>query len=243
MNELSPKGKKLAQFLKWGVGLIGAVIISPFVFLAVKGIVGLALAIALGFVITQSAPFFTMIVSNWVLKAIKWEAAANPIETLQNQYAERTAHLEEARNSITDFDTNVRSFEGKVKKLKITFPSDSADFDEQLSQMHELLSARKAALKDAEGALAVFNGEITKARAKWDVAMAAQGAFKSAGKAAESAMAMIKRETALDSVELALNRSFAQLSTIVAKESPRVSSKKIDQVDAQAIRGLQGVQP
>ena len=45
--------QKLAIVAKWKIGLAGAIIISPFIFLAVRGIVRLALAVVIGMTVIQ----------------------------------------------------------------------------------------------------------------------------------------------------------------------------------------------
>ena len=69
-NDSEIRRQKLATALKWGAGFVGAVLVAPFVFLAVKGIVGLAIAAALGLVITQLAPVFALKLANWRIKLL-----------------------------------------------------------------------------------------------------------------------------------------------------------------------------
>jgi hypothetical protein len=47
----------LPTTLKWAGGFVAAVVISPFVFLAVKGVIGLAIALAVGGALVYGAPW------------------------------------------------------------------------------------------------------------------------------------------------------------------------------------------
>jgi chromosome segregation ATPase len=227
------------------LGLLAAVAVSPFVFMAVKGILGIGLAILLawgtGIFVTQVMPALSFIISNYALKLVKWGARTSPIETLQGQYIQRQSQLADMNSKIADFDTNVRTFASKVKGLKEQFPNDATEFDQQLAQLQALLAQQRRQYIAAQNKLQMFAAEITKAKAKWEVAMAAQGAFKSAGRAANNVMDTIKRETALDSVELELNRAFAELNATLDKDLDTPSATQV-KAEASAIRRV-GVAP
>lgn len=225
MVDLDDKKRKLATILKWVGGLFGAAILAPVAFMALKGVVAFGLALLVAGIIavgvTQVAPTLSFILSNWMLKIIKWEARTNPIETLQNQLQGKAGMLQTMKMKITDFDTNVRQFESKTKGFKEKYPGDSS-FDEQLLQMKAVLVEQRRIYHLADLAVQRFASEIDRARAKWDVALAAKGAFKSMGKFAGTVMDNIKRETALESVELEMNRAFAELTSTLDQGIPEL---------------------
>lgn len=76
------KRQKLATYAKWGLALLAAAIISPIIFFAVKGLIGLALAGLIGLTIVNFAPVVAMKFANWKVKAITHEAKQNPIEKM-----------------------------------------------------------------------------------------------------------------------------------------------------------------
>ena len=58
MTKLTTEQRKarIAGWAKWGIGLAGAVLVAPFIFLAIKGAVGLIIATVLGAVMVHAAP-------------------------------------------------------------------------------------------------------------------------------------------------------------------------------------------
>lgn len=227
MATLTPEQKKqrLATGVKWGLGLAGAVVVSPFIFLAVKGAVGLAIAGAVGLGIINFAPVVSMKFANWKLKAIKHEAKTNPIETLQNVSVKKKVDLNLFAEKIRTFSGRVRSFSDKVDGLKVKFPQDAKKFDEQLAQLNALLAARKAKYKAAQEALEKFDHEIERAQAIWEVALAAKDATQAAGGNAEAdALERIKAETAVGAVQDELNAQLSELETALLEEPPETKS-------------------
>ena len=73
-----------------------------------------AIATVIGLTIVNLAPVVAMKLANWKLRGIKHEARANPIETLQNQLADRRRQLAAFAATITEFNAAVKGFESKV---------------------------------------------------------------------------------------------------------------------------------
>ena len=216
---MSQSNQKLALALKWGLGLAAAAVIAPFIFLTVKGLVGLALAATVGLAIINGAPVVSAAFANWKMKGIKAVAAANPVEQLQNVLMERREALTLFSSRITEFSTRVRQFESKLQSFKSQFPSEAQKFDEQAEAMNQLLRLRRAKYEDVRQQLAAFELEVKKADAIWQMSQAAAELHKAAGMEGEDVYAKIKAETALESVELSLNRSFAQLESALMEEN------------------------
>lgn len=224
---MSQSNQKLALALKWGLGLAAAAVIAPVIFLTVKGLVGLAIAAVVGLAIINGAPVVSAAFANWKMKGIKAVAASNPVEQLQNVLMERRGALTLFSSRITEFSTRVRQFEGKLQSFKTQFPSESAKFDEQAAAMNQLLALRRAKYEEVRQQLQAFELEVKKADAIWQMSQAASELHKAAGMEGEDVYAKIKAETALESVELSLNRSFAQLETALLEEYPSGVSLKM----------------
>lgn len=214
------KGSKLATSLKWGLGLTAAVVISPVIFMAVSGIVGLSLAVVVGLALVNGAPVVAMKLANWKLKGIKHEASVNPVETLQNGYREQDAALVRFARSITEFRMEVANFAGQIEVFASQFPQDAEKFRNQLATMNRLLKVREARYQAARDELIKFAGEIKRAEAIWKMGQAAQRLNKAAGFSDDDFLARIKTETALDSVQSSMNKAFAELETSLLDEAP-----------------------
>jgi hypothetical protein len=224
MDDNEIRRQRLAAWLKWGLGMVGAVIVSPFVFLAVKGIVGLAIAAAVGFVVVQLAPVFATMIANWRIKLLVAEVEANPIETMHNLYIEKTKELERADVNIVEFETEIGNFEGQLGAFKEQYPAEAASYQALDDKMRSALADMKTQQSEARRALVDFNLKIRKAEAIYKMAAAAQRVTQLSRSAEAQVFAQIKEQVAFDSVRSQLNRSFASLNLALERR-----------LDAQAI--------
>jgi hypothetical protein len=128
MKELTLKKERIALIGRWALALIAAAIISPVVFFAIKGLVGIIISLVLGLTIVNFSPWLSMKFANWKLKAIKSEAARNPVETLQNVYGQKQEQRKQFKQQITNFRTKVSGFSDKVEGFKAQFPQDAQKF-------------------------------------------------------------------------------------------------------------------
>jgi len=67
----------------------------------------------------------------------------------------------------------------------------------------------------AENQLDSFDREIEKAKAKWDMALAAADLRQDAGKVEAEFFAKLRVECSFDAIELGMNSAFAQLDTLL----------------------------
>lgn len=237
MSTLTVEQRKarLAAGVKWGLGLIGAAIVAPVVFLAVQGLVGLILAGVLGLAIVHGAPVLSMRFANWKIKAIKAEAARNPVETMQAVLQEKDRSVDSFAQRVEDFATEVRNFGNKLDGFRAQFPAEAPKFEETHEQMKKLLELRRRRLKEAREELARFEGEIRKADAIWKMAQAASSMHRAAGMTEDSIMQRIKTETAIDSVQSSLNRALSQLETSLSEEAVALEHNPSPTIDVHAV--------
>lgn len=219
MADLDLKKEKLAKWIKWGVGLLVAAVLAPVAVAALKGALSALGAVVvvwiIGAVVTQVLPALSFMLSNAILKLIKWEAKRNPVETLQNQLIEKQALLEQRNLAIVQLDGFVRSFKTKVSAHKKKYPNDAKEMEEQLGSFEAVLEMQQRNFAIAKQNTALFADEVERAQSKWEVTMAAQGVSKLTGKFANSVMDKIKQDTALESVEQQMNQAFAELDAAV----------------------------
>lgn len=212
--------RKFTSIVKGATAVIACAIVAPVIFLAIKGLVGAALALATGFVIVQFAPVFADKVANLRMKATIHEAKTNPIETLKNQIIKRQQELETQRLAIEEYDARVSTFAGEVERVRKQYPADTAKYDALLENMRNILDRRRAAYKSAEAALREFTAEVKKQESLWELAKAAQ-ATKQGAATGKDVVEDLKADAAFRSVELELNRSMASLRTeLLTSEEP-----------------------
>lgn len=232
MNDLELKRKRIETLVKYACLPVVGFFVAPFILIAVKGLIGILVAAVLSVVAVNLAPWFGSMVANWRLKALKYEASKNPIETLQNDYKSRLGALQNFRDSIQNFAAEVRTFGDKLGGFKNQYPAESGKFDGQFRQMKELLEIRKGKYEEAKGNLSLYDAEISKARAIWDMAQAAAQMNKAAGVNAEEFYAKIQVETALDSVQKSLNVAFSDLEISLLDEKKPSAAQQSSVIDA-----------
>lgn len=164
MQDLELKRTRIEKLVKFAALLGIGFIVAPFIFISIKGLAGLLIAAAISWTAIAFTPWFAAKIGNWRLKALKHEAALNPIETLSNDYLRRHEKIQSFRESIRGFAGEVRLFAEKLDGFKDQYPKDAVKFDEQLSQMKKLLELRKSKYEEAKANLQLYDGEIQKAR-------------------------------------------------------------------------------
>jgi hypothetical protein len=228
-EQTDARRKRIVKLTKFGLGGFGILlalgVAAPLLIAGVEALLAVAVAGVLGITVIGVAPLAAMRFANWRLREIKAEATRNPIETLQSVFVEKQAALSTFSASITDFQTEVSNFSDKVDGFKKTYPQDAAKFQEQLDKMKELLKLRRGNYKEALKEMELFESEIKRASAIWDMAQAAAAMNKAAGLNEDDILERIKTETAVDSVQKSLNRAFAELETSLTEENA-VSTKQ-----------------
>jgi len=219
MNKQEIQRQKIERLVK--VALAGAVcfFVAPVIFVTIKGLVGLVSAFVIGSVVVNLAPWFGAKVANWRLKALKHEAALNPIETLETEYQTRLQQVATFEQRIKTFYGEIGLFENKVDGFVDTYgEKEAAKFVDQLEKMRRLYADRLAKLKRAQAELVTFEQEIQKARSIWEMAKAAAALSASAMIGTDEFVRKIQVDTALDSVQRNLGMAFADLETSLVDE-------------------------
>lgn len=221
--DIETRKRRIATGVKWGLGLVAAAILGPLAYLAIKGIVGLAVALLLGAAVINFAPVVGMKFANWKLKAIKGEAMRSPIETMQNVFLEKEEALAAFLKRIEDFATEVANFTDKLDSFKAQFPGEAHKFQSTLDGMTRLLEVRRHKYAESQTRLQAFSGEIKKADAIWKMGLAAQAMTRAAGMTEDDFLQRLKTETAIDSVQSQLNRAMAELESSLLEEAPMLA--------------------
>jgi hypothetical protein len=229
-TQLSPEQRKERTELAVKVaGLLGVcLVLGPLATIIASGLGALA-ALMVGaagvFTVWKFLPWFALKVGNARLKAIKAEAARNPVETLQTDYQKRMSALEEFRAKIVVFTGEVNGFAEKLKMFGEKYPADVPKFRDQLSKMRSLLELRKTKYQQAMKNLAAYALEIEKADAIWKMGCAAAALTDAAGMTETDFFQKIQVETAMASVQTNLNEAFAELEVSLMDERRSASSE------------------
>jgi hypothetical protein len=214
------RARKIAAIIKVVLFVALGLIAAPVAFLAIKGLIGLIAAAVLAFAAITIAPVVGDMAANWKLKALKDEAARNPVETLQRELLRRQRLLDDQKPKIERFETKILNFEGKLTDFKRQYPEEAPRFERTLSSMRQLLALRKERYQEAKGNLAQFELETQKARAIWEMGQAAKDASEG-GMTEDDFYAKLKTDTSIEAIEESMNQSFASLeSSLLESKEP-----------------------
>lgn len=223
----------MARWLKIGaVGVIGFAV-APFIMLAIGGIVGLAVAAALGVVIVNLAPWFSLKMANLRYRLVESEkvehikkvtehAAENPIETLTNLLIQKKQAFNEFKAAVERAVTARDNFKGKVENFSKKYPHRAVEFQKQLDRMTDLVHRKKEALTDAKKSLEEGDHKLEEMKAYWEMSKDAIEANRAAGMDTGDAFEKLKADTACDAVFESMNAAFAQLEVAAALEDDSV---------------------
>lgn len=219
-SELDIKRQRIEKTVKYVALPVVAFFVAPFIFIAIKGLIGLVIAAAVSVIAVNLIPWFSAKVANFGLKMLKAEASRNPIETLQNDWRKRKAALNDFEAAVRQFIAEKESYSSKLDGFKSQYPSEAAKFAQQLQSMEQLLTLRKRKLKEAHQSLDLYDAEIKKADAIWQMGQAAAQMSKAAGMTDQDFFAKIQVETALNSVQKNMSMAFADLEMSLLDEQP-----------------------
>ncbi len=223
MEDEVQKQRKIAM-IKWGITIVAVAVLAPVAWLAVSGMVGIALAAGIGLVGINAAPVLALKAANMKTRAIDAErveniekvsnaAAVNPIETLIQQSQEKRQASDQFRTAITMFRTEVKNFSDQIAGFAKEYPDDVERFKIQLSAMNKLLSFREDRYKQLQSELDNFDSAIKRAQAMWKMSQAAQKMNKLAGVELGDPFEKIKADSAINSVMTSMNKAFAEMET------------------------------
>lgn len=222
INSLSTK-------TKWAAGLALVLLGAPLLYFVGYVLFGAAYAMAaaatafiVGSAIANLLPVLSMKFANWKLQALKSEAHANPVETLQNQQREAEAQLRAEAQHISQFDAEIETFRQSLQTEVEKGFLEAADAGiPVLNNMERLLEYRRRAWKAAQAKVKERAKKVQLAESKWRVALAAQKVKKASGEQGDAVLKGILENIAFESVEREVSTSMADLRTaLMVEEAP-----------------------
>lgn len=221
--DLEARKKKIEMWAKvLGFGVVGF-IFAPFAIATITGLVSLIVVGTIGLlVVNVGLPWFAVTLANWRLKALKAAAALNPIETLENLYADRQSALLKIRDNITQSYAVLQGLATQIKDHNDKFPNTPSQYTDKYGKLKQLVELRGKKYKQAQANLIAFAEVIDEKRSDWKIAQTMAEANKLAN-VGEDFQSKLLKDTALSTVQDGLNTSFAELETSLLDEQPAVS--------------------
>lgn len=230
MNELELKKSKFSKWLTVGLLAVAGLVVSPIIFLSIKGIIGLAVAALVGFSVVAFTPVVVLKISNAKYRAIEAEkvshikkvvqgASENPIETMRNLLIQKKEAFSKFNEAVITATTARNTFKQKCEAFAVKYPARAAEFNKQLENMTRMVELKQAALKDAQRSLAIGEDKLTEMDAYWQMSQDAQELNKAAGMDTGDLYERLKADTACDAVFESVSRAFAQLEVASALDT------------------------
>ena len=203
------------------VGIVVAAVavlalIAPVIWAAASagvGLIALGVIGIVGFGAIQALPYIGQKIENSVLKLRKAEAAANPIEQLQNFLMQKAKQVAEFKAAVASIGSQIKTLEAMVVQRKKDRPDYDASAQERSIESMKV-AHRQLMIKysNAEEALKKLQLAIQDKEFEWKFSQAGQAAMKSlnATSGKELMEAMLADE-AFSSVTENFNKVFAEL--------------------------------
>lgn len=219
--DLDAKGEQIKKIATWACIALalaaGLAATASLATLAVESLIAWGTGAVFVFVGVNFAPAFGDWVRNKRIQAIVALAEANPIETMQNLWADKKQELDRQDNAITAFETEFRNVSQMVDDLHGTDPEEAKQYEAMRDQMEVGLTELRNEQTAATGELSRFKLQVDKARRIYKVAGAMNKALEVSQSAQAVVFAKIKEDVAFDKVRSDLNRAFANLNSAVER--------------------------
>lgn len=215
MEELDVRKETLEKRFKLGLGIVSVVVIAPFTFIILQGILGAAALVVagiVGFTIIQLAPVFAMKLANWRIKLITAEAQKNPIETMKSILIEKSQDVQIADRKIVEFDGKIADYHDKIVGFKKKYPEESPRYEEIENKMRTGLASMKRKQVTAKQVLGELKCNIDKAESIYTMALAAADVTSLSADVEKQVFQDIKQQVSFDAVTHKLNTAVAALS-------------------------------
>ena len=230
MNQIDIKRISYDKWFKIGIIAIVVGIVSPFIFLVVKGIAGLIAAGVLGLVAVNFAPVLSMKLANWKVKGIVHEATVSPIETLTNLLLEKREAFRKFTEAVINQVSSLKTFERKSNEFAKTYPARAGEFQAQVEAMRTMVEKQQQALEAAKEAIYQGEQKLTEMSAYWEMSQIAQAANKTANMNTGDQFEQLKMDTSYNSVFDSVNLAFAQMEVAARLETPALGMSQPNMV-------------
>lgn len=211
MTSLIEKRTNFSNKAKIAIAVAAALIVSPVIFMVIQGIVGLAIAAALGLVIVNAAPIMSMKLANWKIKEIVSEAKQNPIETLENLIIAKEQALKEFVKEVESAVAARNVFETKCNQFVKMYPARAKEFDTQLDAINIAVEQKKKALNMAKESINNAKEKLKECKAYYEMSIAVQNANAAMKMDTGDIYEQLKADTAIDSVMAHVSKTFGEL--------------------------------
>ncbi len=207
-----------------GLITIGFALIAPVLAVAASGAMSmLKLAVCVGiiFMIWLARPWFVIKWKNIVLKLLKAEARANPIETLQNELIERKQSVVEARQRFVKLQSMRVTLKQQVAEFEREYGSPDKNLVTMLSGLSSLVDQLETRLEVARKGLVEFEQHIKRQAAQYKIAINTGELARELRQADgnNDPMRQFLHDEAIESVRVTFNDAMAGVNQLLSDSS------------------------
>lgn len=213
---------------------------APMVWAAVSAGVGLAALLVLaaaGTLVFQSLPLVMQVLENRLLRLRKAEAAAHPIEQLQNDLLKREQRLVAFRAALATIGGQIASMAEMIEDRRHADPGHVLDRQTRaLDRMVQFHAANVRRLDEAQVALEAFRQQVRQKMCEWDFAQSGEVVMAALNpRELQDLMQDLLTDSALQSVQKRFNDVFAELDlelhSLEAPTRALLASGRLDGLD------------
>lgn len=206
--------EKFQLYTKLGLMAVTAILVAPIVFLLIKGIVGLAVAVVLVAILNALAPAFSSWLTHIKFQSLKFVIDRAPVDELIQRAKERWDTLGEQRDLLQAQAATLATYKKKVARVIQEYPEEADEQLANLSQYEQLFALRVEAFKTAKLETQKYMRTVDKAESIYDMAVAEAEMGKSFNRNKDF-MAIFREKTAFDAVDRASANALAGLKMAI----------------------------
>jgi len=199
--------------------LLLGLIVSPIIFMVLKGLVGLIIAAVVLLSVSAAAGPMGQKLANMRLAAMKKEALTHAKEQLQNEFLRRQTALDNMRKSLEQLIGRANTMMAKGRENIKKYPDDDS-YPREVDAISQLLSLRKTKYAETVDAVKAFKHQVDRAVDKLEFADMAREIRDAAGVISDP-LQEILASTSLAAAENAMNAAFADLEITLVNEAPQ----------------------
>jgi hypothetical protein len=199
-----------------------ALLLSPIIFMIVKGLLGMIAAVVILLVGTSMAKPFGMWLANKKLISLKTQAVRNAAETLQNELLRKEAIFKQNGDKTQLFIGNARTMIQKRTESMQKFPENRKQYEAQIKALEGSIEAKKSKYKKTKDALEVFKRVVDNAVDECEFAtLAAQNAALE--DEFNDPLQTMLANTAIQAAQTAMNSALAEFEVEAMNETALIA--------------------
>lgn len=202
--------------LKWGIAIVALIALglgASFLVSVIQGMVAALVIAGIGVVAANFIPIFADTVAILAMKATRFQARTNPIETKLIEWRKMKDAVDQQREALEGYDALVESAKQDAIETVREFPHRREELERELAGRIALSKLRWEAWEQASDNLKSMKQRLDEETRVWKTALKLKEADMAARKVKGSPMVEVKLDAATDAIRDAAAGSVARLQS------------------------------